>query len=184
MRRCGTPAVGSGLVRVLLICAAAGATAVPAALALPTSADPKKLILQKSDLPSGAQKLPFSISKSGTLTVPKVGRVRHAEALYRVGSKYAGSVAFVFGSASIAKQAFNRSTSSKQGKFKTIHVAKLGDQQIARGLFSTGLSSVVIIVRDDGIVWELAYTVVGKTSRSTAIAQALSLARKQNAHVD
>jgi hypothetical protein len=168
----------------ILTAVLAGVLLVTSALAASTAKDPKNLILQRSDLPSGARKLPFSISKSGTLTVPKVGKVRHAEALYRAGTRFIGTVAFVFASSSAARQAFTRTAGKSSGTFKTLHVAKLGDQQIARGVFSRGVSSVIIAVRDDEVVWETAVSFVPGLSQAKSTAQTMALARKQNARVD
>ena len=169
--------------RVFLALVAAALLVSPAS-GSPLSKEPKNLILQRSDVPSGARKLPFSISKSGALKVPKIGSVRHAEALYKAGTRYIGTVAFVFASPSAARQAFTHVTSAPKGTFKTLHVAKLGDQQLARGIFGRAVSSVVIAVRDDEVVWETSASFIPGLSQAKSVAAAMALARKQNARVD
>jgi hypothetical protein len=166
-------------VRRLFVVATLGA-AIGASAAF--AASPQSLILQKSDVPAGAKKLPLKLGKSGTFDIPKVGRVRVAAALYSAGTRYIGTAAGVFGSSSAATRAFAR-VQKVPGKYTNVKVSGLGDQQRALGVFTSRVSSVVVVVRKGAVVWETAYSVVGKKRRSAVISDALSYARKQKARV-
>jgi hypothetical protein len=148
------------------------------------AASPSQLILQKSDLPSGAKKLPFKMGKNGTATIPKVGRVRFAGALYKAGKNYVGTVAGVFSSSAAATKAFHRFSSSKALKtFKRVHLPRLGDQQEALGYFSRSVNSVLVLVRSGSVAWETSVSTLGG-SRARVTADLTALARKQQARVD
>ena len=158
-----------------MLAALAGASAALAA-------NPQELLLQKSDVPAGAKKLPLKLGKNGTFDIGKGEHVRLAAALYSTGTKYIGTAAGVFGSSSAAKRAFARFR-TPTGTYTNVKVSGLGDQQRALGLFKSGVSSIVVLVRKGPVVWETAYSVVGKTPRSTVTSSALSYARKQKARV-
>jgi hypothetical protein len=148
------------------------------------AASPSQLILQRSDLPSGAKKLPFKMGKNGTATIPKVGRVRFAGALYKAGKDYVGTVAGVFLSSGTATKAFRRFTNNKAlKKFKRVHLPRLGDQQEAHGYFSRGVNSVLVLVRSGSVAWETSVSTLGG-SRARVVGDLTSLARKQKARVD
>jgi hypothetical protein len=166
-------------VRTLLAVApVAAAIAASAALA----ASPQSLILQKSDVPAGAKKLPLRLGKSGTFDIPKVGHVRVAAALYSTRTQYIGTAAGVFGGSGAATRAFAR-IEKVPGKYTSVKVSGLGDEQRALGLFGSSVSSVVVVVRKGAVVWETAYSVLGKHRRSAVISDALSYARKQKTRV-
>jgi hypothetical protein len=149
------------------------------------AASPSQLILQKSDLPSGATRLPFKMGKNGTATIPKVGRVRFAGALYKAGKNYVGTVAGVFASSGASTTAFRRFTSSKAlKKFKRVHLPRLGDQQESLGYFSRSINSLLVLVRKGSVVWETSVTRLGGESRARAVADLTAYARKQKARVD
>jgi hypothetical protein len=164
--------------RLLVVATVAAVTGASAALA----ASPRSLLLQKSDVPAGAKKMPLNLGKSGTFDIPKVGHVRVAAALYSAGTKYIGTAAGVFGSSGAATRAFAR-VDKVPGKYTNLKVSGLGDQQRAFGLFGARLSSVVVVVRKGNVVWETAYSVLGKKSRSAVTSEAMSYARKQKARV-
>jgi hypothetical protein len=164
-----------GRVAVAVLTAALFATSALAAT-------PSQLILQKSDLPAGVKKLAFKMGKNGTATIPKVGRVRFAGALYKAGTKYIGTVAGIFTSSKAATTSFKRF--SKVPRFKPIHLPRLGDQQTALGYFSTGVNSAVVLVRTGSVVWETSLSTLGGGSRARTIADLTALARKQKARVD
>ena len=164
--------------KLLVVATVAAVIGASAALA----ASPQSLILQKSDVPAGAKKLPLRLGKSGTFDIPKVGRVRVAAALYSIGTKYIGTAAGVFGSSSAAMRAFAHFR-TPSGSYTNVHVSGLGDQQRALGYFKPSVSSVVVLVRKGAVVWETAYSTVGKSRRSAVVAGALSYARKQKARV-
>ena len=161
--------------------------AVVAALLASTAlaATPSQLILQKSDLPSGAKRLPFKMGQNGTATIPKVGRVRFAGALYQAGKNYVGTIAGVFAGSGAATTAFRRFTNNKAlKKFKRVHLPRLGDQQQAIGYFARGVNSVLVLVRSGSVVWETSVSRLGGGSRVRATADLTALARKQKARID
>ena len=164
--------------RLLVVATVAAVTGASAALA----ASPQSLILQKSDVPAGAKKQPLRLGKNGSFDIPKVGHVRVAAALYIAGTKYIGTAAGVFGSSSAATRAFARFR-TPPGSYTNVHVSGLGDQQRALGYFKSSVSSVVVLVRKGPVVWETAYSTLGKSRRSTVVAGALSYAHKQQARV-
>jgi hypothetical protein len=158
----------------------AGAFFASSALA----ATPSQLILQRSDFPSGAKKLPFKMGKNGTATIPKVGRVRFAGALYKAGKRYVGTVAGVFVSSGAATTAFRRfSNNSALKKFKRFRLPRLGDRQEALGSFSRSVNSALVLVRSGSVVWETSVSTLGG-SRKNSIADLTTFAQKQKSRVD
>jgi hypothetical protein len=125
------------------------------------------------------------MGKNGTATIPKVGRVRFAGALYTVGRKYIGTAAGVFASSGAASTSFRRFTGGKALKrFKTIRLPDLGDQQKAVGYFSRAATSVLVLVRSGPVVWETSLSTLGGGTRKSAIAALTALAGKQKARVE
>jgi hypothetical protein len=164
--------------RVVAFATLAALAGASAALA----GSPQSLLLQKSDVPAGAKKLPLKLGKSGTFEIGKGEHVRLAAALYSTGTKYIGTAAGVFGSSSAATRGFAR-FKKPTGSYTNVKVSGLGDQQRALGLFGSRVSSVVVLVRKGAVIWETAYSVLGKTGRSAVVSAALSYARKQKARV-
>jgi hypothetical protein len=161
------------------------AVATLAALAVATAAlaaNPQALILQKSDVPAGAKKQPLKLGKSGTFDIGNGERVKLAAALYISRTKYIGTAAGVFNSANAATRAYAR-LKTPTGSYTNVKVSGLGDQQRALGLFGSQVSSVVVLVRKGPVIWETAYSAVGKAKRAAVISAALSYARKQKARV-
>ena len=153
---------------------------VGAAAAL--GANPQALILQKSDVPAGAKKQPLKLGKSGTFDIGNGEHVKLAAALYISRTKYIGTAAGVFNSASAARRGFAR-LKTPTGSYTNVKVSGFGDQQRALGLFGSNVNSVVVLVRKGPVIWETAYSAVGKAKRSAVISAALSYARKQKARV-
>lgn len=163
--------------RVLVLGTAAALAVAATALA----ANPQALILQKSDVPAGAKKQPLKLGKSGTFNI-NGQHVKLAAALYISRTKYIGTAAGVFSSASAATRGYAR-LKTPTGSYTNVKVSGLGDQQRALGLFGSQVNSVVVLVRKGPVIWETAYSAVGKAKRSAVISAALAYARKQKARV-
>jgi hypothetical protein len=164
--------------RLVAVATLAALVAASAALA----ASPQSLILQKSDMPRGAKKLPLNLGKNGTFNIPKAGHVRVAAALYYAAKQYVGTAAGLFDSSSAATRAYAR-IGKLPATYEKVDLPSLGDKQRAVGTFSSRVSSVVVLVQKGPVIWETAYTVAGKKRRSAVISSALSYARKQKARV-
>ncbi len=167
------------------------ATAVLCASAFGAAAatDPKRLVLQLSDVPRGATRTVLTGLKGATVSVPTVGRVRPYGVNYkfRRGSRVesVGSVAFVFSSEAAAKTALARARRGNSSMtFSRFSVPRLGDEQWTIGLFHRQASVAVFVVRSDEVIWETAVSDAPGLSRSTAISEGLKYARKQRARVD
>jgi hypothetical protein len=175
--------------RVPFLVALAAAILCASALASPAAENPRRLVLQPSDMPAGAKRSALTGLKGSTVDVPEVGHVRPYGVAYRFrrgrSAESVGSVAFVFSSVGAAKTALARARrENSSGTFTTFRVARLGDQQWTIGLFHRQASAAVFVVRSDEVIWETAVSDAPGLSRSVAISEGLKYARKQRARVD
>jgi hypothetical protein len=165
----------------------AAAALCASALGAVSGRNPRQLVLQPSDVPSGAARLPLSGLK-GTVSVPTGGSVRPYGVGYRFrrGSRreVVGSVVFVFSSEGAAKAALARTLRGTPKTYTTFSVPRLGDKQWTAGYFHRQASAAVIVVRSDEVIWEIAVSDAPGLTRAQAIAEALKYARKQRARVD
>jgi hypothetical protein len=167
--------------RLLAVATVAALAGTAAALA----ASPQSLLLQKSDLPGGAKRQQLTLGKNGTTSIPKVGRVRAAGALWISRRDYVGTAAGIFTSSSNAEKAYARFRKSRVArKFQNIRVSGLGDEQVGLGFFSPSVSSALVLVRKGPVIWETSFSTVGKRAKSAVVSSLLGYARKQKARVD
>jgi hypothetical protein len=175
--------------RVPFVIVLAAGTLCASALAASTSENPTRLVLQPSDLPSGATRTPLAGLKGATVSVPTVGRVRPYGVAYRFRKsgrvEAVGSVAFVFSSEAAAKTAFAKARSKNSStRFTQFSAPRLGDQQWTAGLFHRSASAAVLVVRSDEVIWEVVVSDAPGLSRAAAVAEVIKYAHKQRARVD
>jgi hypothetical protein len=148
--------------------------------------DPRALVLARSDLPAGAKAIarqapaPILPGTHGAAAFFK--RSRHYEATYRLPGKEVYSGAFVFASQTAARAGFAKLSRSLETYHRPVRMPRLGDAQLTTYVVADGLEHQ-FIVRRGSIVWELDIVDWNAASRATSRAQALTLARKQQARV-
>ena len=174
--------------RVPFLVVATAAVLCASALGATAGSNPRRLVLQPSDLPRGATRTPLTGLKGATVSVPTIGHVRPFGVAYKFrrggSAETVGSVAFVFAGERAAKTAYARAKrNSSSTTFTRFSAPRLGDQQWTAGLFHRQASAVLLVVRSDEVIWETVVSDAPGLSRSTAIAEALKYARKQRARV-
>jgi hypothetical protein len=146
------------LVAVAVLAALVTTVAVGVALAT----NPKDLLLQSSDLPSGAKRVHFG-AKVGVIKLPRKVHGKAAWVAYRFRNgrsiEVVVSAAGVVSSASDAHAVFkNLKRKVSSPLYHLVRVPTYADEQYAGGLSSKTTSVAFVIARSGTKLWEIAVT--------------------------
>ena len=155
--------------------------AVGAALAT----NPKDLLLQSSDLPSGAKRVHFG-TKVGVIKLPRKVHGKAAWVAYRFrngrSTEIVVSAAGVVSSASDAHavyQHLKRKVTSPL--YHLVRVPKYAEEQYAGGLSSKTTSVAFVIARSGTRLWELAVTTYPGLTKAKLVSELENYAGKAKA---
>jgi hypothetical protein len=166
------------LVSVAVLASLAVAVAVGMALA----ANPKDLLLHKSDLPSGAKRVQFG-TKVGVIKLPRKVHGKAAWVAYRFkhgrSTEVVISAAGVVSSTSDARAAY-RYVKKKVSSplYRLVRVPKYGDEQYAAGVSNKTTSVAFVIARSGTTIWETAVTAFPGFSKSKLVSELEKYAAK------
>lgn len=168
---------------------AAAATARPAAPRAQAGSDPRQLVLARADLPAGATpvvKETGAAAALGWIYVESAGRrfrkARRYAIEYRLPTKQIYSAAYVFDSPATAAAALTALVRSLDVVNRRVKLPRLGDAQVTTYVVADALQHR-FMVRRRNVVWRLDVVDWHAASRARSRAEALALARKQQARV-
>jgi hypothetical protein len=150
--------------------------------------DPRHLVLARPDLPAGAKSVPRHSGAAPALAwiaapaKPLFAGSRHYQAAYRLAAKDVYSTVFVFGSPAAARTAFAKLARSLPDVFRRLRSPRLGDGQVTAYVVADGLEHR-FVVRRGTVVWQLDVVDWNAGSRAKSRAEALALARAQQARI-
>jgi hypothetical protein len=162
---------------------AAFVTAVAVGVALATN--PKDLLLQSSDLPSGAKRVHFG-TKVGVIKLPRKVHGKAAWVAYRFRSgrsiEVIVSAAGVVSSSSDAHAVFRNLKNKVSSRiYHLVRVPKYGDEQYAAAVSTKTTSVAFVIARSGTKLWELAVTSYPGFTKAKLVSELVKYAGKAKA---
>jgi hypothetical protein len=146
----------------------------------------KNLVLQASDMPSGAKRVSFGSSK-GAIKIPRTIKGQVAYVGYRF--KSGGATEMVAAAAGVVKSTqdghdvlvYMKKQLSRSGTFKNLSLPSYGDEQFSAGASTSGFSAGVVFVRKGTRLWEVVVSGFPSFSKTKMLSELKKYAAKEKA---